>query len=81
MDRSRREMFLFKSELNKAKKKRRELHSLRCDLAYKLHVGSCTALHCTALHCTALHCTAHITHAGLSLERQVNASCGIVATA
>ena len=39
MDRSKREMFLFRSDLNKAKKKRRELHSLRCDLAYKLHVG------------------------------------------
>lgn len=46
MDRSKREVTAFRSELNKAKKKRRELHSLRCDLAYKLHVGRCQHLHC-----------------------------------
>lgn len=46
MDPSKREMFLFKSDLNKAKKKRRELHSLRCDLAYKLHVSCLTVLCC-----------------------------------
>ena len=51
MDRSRREMTLFRSDLNKAKKKRRELHSLRCDLAYKLHVGYSQCLHCNADTC------------------------------
>ncbi|KAL3133849.1 hypothetical protein ABBQ32_008318 [Trebouxia sp. C0010 RCD-2024] len=39
MDRSKREVAAFRSEVNRAKKKRRELHSLRCDLAYKLHVA------------------------------------------
>lgn len=45
MDRSKREVAAFRSEVNRAKKKRRELHSLRCDLAYKLHVGR--YMHCS----------------------------------
>ena len=39
MDRSKKEMRVYRSELNKAMKKNRELHSLRCDLAHKLRVS------------------------------------------
>lgn len=39
MNRHSRDLTLWKSEVNKIKKKTRELHSLRCDMSYKLNVA------------------------------------------
>ena len=50
MDRSRREMKTWKTEVNKAKKKARELYSLRCDMQHKLKV-SCNIFLPSSDHC------------------------------
>lgn len=39
MNPTKREMLTWRSLANKAKKKNREMHSLRCDLSHKLDVG------------------------------------------
>ena len=44
MDPVKRDMLAWKASVNKAKKKNREMHSLRCDLSYKLDVGPLHAL-------------------------------------
>lgn len=39
MNRHSRDLMYWKGEVNRMKKKARELHSLRCDMSYKLNVS------------------------------------------
>ncbi len=52
MDRQKKEMIIWRGEINRAKKKARELHSLRCDMSYKLNVIP-SLMPCTCLNCVA----------------------------
>ena len=78
MDRSKKEMIIFRSELNKAKKKNRELHSLRCDLAYKLNVSpahtACNVSH-TLRRLPGWHKPECMLHVVLHLVKRIAVTC------
>ena len=63
MNPTKREMLTWRGLVNKAKKKNREMHSLRCDLSYKLEVGFlpftitlCAAVFAAAMQLSHLIC-------------------------
>lgn len=61
MNRHKKDLMSWKAEVNKVKKKTRELHSLRCDLSYKLNV-SCSTHHAIVTLASLLDkCLQHIT--------------------
>ena len=61
MNRHSRDLMSWKSEVNKMKKKARELHSLRCDMGYKLNVSSPVVL-CYMLFLCLSHRIALVSH-------------------